>query len=153
MRSEYILSFLRSAILSLPTPAIDCESIVLPNQIADLGSRRLHFELFASDFKTRQETERSAITSCVGSIAVAVPLGTGGNRADALAQALVDLFASYGEGSKRGAFRVERIVGAPNGRKASRLYVVGVERSNGAVVDGKYKIIVAIQLEIYEEAI
>lgn len=151
MRSQYILSYLRAAVLALDLPGVGPDAIAYPNRIADLGALPISFELHASDFTTAQETERSAVTRCVGSIAVSVPLGLGIERADSIAQALVDRFAFYNPNRDKGAAQIERVAGTKGAFRRSRLYPAKVERSNGTVVDGRYKIMILVTLDIYEE--
>ncbi|MBR6388018.1 MAG: hypothetical protein IKS14_07165, partial [Thermoguttaceae bacterium] len=69
---------------------------------------------------------------------------------DAVAQALADLFAPYGAFGARGWTFQEPLFGT-DARRVSRVYAAGVERSNGTVVDGRYKVKITVALEIFEE--
>ncbi len=146
MRTKIALDLLRAAIRALK---LNDPVVVSPNTLADLADNALYFEIYASEFATRPETERSAVTRCDGTIVIADAVGFGYERVDAIAQALLDLFASYGELAKLGCCFLEPIAGADRSKRA-RLYVVGVERSNGVVTEGRYKVKIVAHLEIYE---
>ena len=151
MRSKYVLDFLERAILALKIRGIGPREIVRPNSLVDVGSCDLYFETFASDFSTRAETEKSVKTRCVGAIVVSGRRGEGIERVDAIAQALADLLSSYNKNRLCGWTTRERIFANSLNQLASRVYVVGVERSNGLVADGRYKTKISVQLEIFEE--
>ena len=153
MRAKYVLDFLKTAIAALKLQGVDDARIALPNAPIDAGSLSLYFELFVSDCATRADTERSVVTTCRAAIAVSGAYGDGLERVDAIAQALVDLFASYNADSLRGWSARETIFASPRRGKLARVYVAGVERSNGTVVDGRYKVKIIVHLEIYEEEI
>ncbi len=151
MLSKHVLDFLERAVLSLKIRGIGSREIVRPNALVDVGSSALYFETFASDFSTSSDTEKSVKTSCVGAIVVSSARGEGIDRVDAVAQALVDLFSSYNENRFSGWTSRDGIYLDFGRQKASRVYVVGVERSNGLVVDGRYKTKISVRLEIFEE--
>lgn len=151
MRSKHVLDFLESAVLALKLDGITSASIVRPNTLVDIGSQRLYFELFVSDFSVEPETERSTIARCGATIVAAGAFGEGIEQIDAIAQALVDLFTTR---QRRGTFGWsvrKRIYGDPTAESISRVYVNSVERTNGTVVDGRYKVKIVVKLEIYEE--
>ncbi|MBQ9873655.1 MAG: hypothetical protein IJM30_04240 [Thermoguttaceae bacterium] len=148
---RHILDFLRRAILALKIGGIDESAIVEPNVLADLGEKSLYFEISASDFEARPETERSVAGSRRGSIVVSGALGRGIDRVDAIAQALVDLFSSYNASRFYGWTTRERVYPFVGARRTERVYVVGVERSNGTVADGRYKTRISVLLDVYEE--
>jgi hypothetical protein len=151
MRSTYVLDFLERAVLALKIRGVGSNAVVRPNTLVDVGALPLYFETFASDFSTSSDSENSVVTRCVGAIVVSGPRGEGIDRVDAAAQALLDLFSSYNEKRLRGLTSRDRIYSNPRARKVARVYVVGAERSNGLVADGRYKTKISVRLEIYEE--
>lgn len=147
MRTRNVLLLLQAGVrkLGLEAPAVN-----EPNKLADFADNALYFETYASDFVSEQETERSIVTRCLGTIVVSDALGSGQDRVDAIAQALLDLFSVYGAGGFDGGTAVEPIAGSA-GYKRSAIYISGARRSNGVVAEGRYKVKVIVELEIYEE--
>ena len=150
MRSKFLLDILEDAARALGLVGIGEDAYVRPNELAEPTSDPVRFETFVSDFSTRPDAEESAVTVCSGGIIVSGPRGEGIERVDAVAQALADLFAPYGAFGARGWTFQEPLFGT-SARRVSRVYAAGVERSNGTVVDGRYKVKITVRLEIYEE--
>ena len=152
MLVESVLRYLERGIEtvcdSLELPCV----ILRPNAIEDVGGASPVFAVDARELQTRRDTERSAITSCVGTIVVLSDADSRLELVDASLQALVDLFAPDASRSLIPSGVITEPL-FPNGVRRLRIYPSRLRRGNDVIENGRYRTTLLIDLEIEEEMI
>lgn len=140
MKTRSLLNYLAGAVETLEEPTT--KTIVLPNELApeDSIDADVFFEIFSGGTTPEIETENSDVGAIVGSIVLNGRTNVGVAYLDGIAENLLALFRANN----------------PNRRKGfvdgnAKAYVVGVERSEGGIDNGRYKITIFITFDIYED--
>ena len=144
-----VLDYLERAIVELRGAELGPAPVLRANAPRELGDAALYFTVAARDFRTRRETERTRITTCVGEIGIVGLPGEGAERLDAIAGALVDLLTPP-DGARLGrADALERVY--PEGTRRLAIYPLDARRAPDEFKDGRYKSTVLLTLEIWED--
>lgn len=149
MTHRYILQYLAELCQSLKDTRLpDEKKIYFPNEQipADAINENVFFEVFSGDDKPEFDTEKTNVSTVVGSIVINGKLNVGVSFLDAIAQALLDPFLPRNTARKTGF-----VIKDGEGYPSERAYVTGIERSEGGVDKGRYKITIFITFDIYED--
>lgn len=148
MTHRYILQYLAELCQSLKDTRLpDEKKIYFPNELipADAVNETVFFEVFTGSDKPEFETEKTNVSTVVGSIVINGKTNVGISFLDAIAEALLDPFLPRNPKRKTGF-----VIFDGDGYPSQRIYVTGIDRSEGAVDKGRYKITIFITFEIYE---
>ncbi len=151
MKQQPLLDLLTDAALALRLPGVTRETIARPNELPETSDSEFRFEVYVEDFNAVPDSELSSASVGCGVIVASAPLGSGSDRLDAVANALVDIVRLWRVQPFRNMVVTESLFREKKVKRESRVYVAGVDRSNGLVVDGRYKVNIVVQFEIYEE--
>lgn len=140
MNQRSLLSFLADALETLDEPT--AKTVVWPNEFTpdDATDADVFFEIFSGGASPERETENSDVGSVVGSIVLNGKANVGISYLDGIAESILALFR---------AGNPNRLKGFGDGN--AKAYVVGVERSEGGIDSGRYKITIFITFDIYED--
>lgn len=149
MTHRFLLQFLAELCQSVKDQRLPEEPRVFyPNETipAEAVSDSVFYEVFTGDETPVWDTERTSASTVVGSIVINGKLNIGISLFDAIAEALTDKFLPCNPYRKIGFV-------TPNcdGKRLQNVYVTNVERSEGGVDGGRYKITIFITFEIYED--
>lgn len=124
------------------------KQVYFPNETipADANEQIVFFEVFTGGEAPFVDTENSNVSTCVGSIVINGKQNIGTSLSDAIAEALMNQFLERNP-SRNIGFTTSHF----DGENIDNVYIVNVERSEGGIDNGRYKITVFITFEIYEE--
>ncbi len=152
MTGQRVLDFLTRSIINLGIPGVSDQNFALPNVEFDISGKDLVFELNVSELEEVQETEHTTTTQGYGTIVISGLYGEGTGRLDAIANAICEAFSITNPRQVK-AFRESKpIFGWNLRRKNSRAYITGAKRSEIGVEEGRCKVTVTVNFEIFEES-
>lgn len=149
MTHRFLLKYLADLCESINDERLPTtKQIFFPNEkiTADALNDPVLFEVFTGDEAPIFDTEKTSVSTVVGSIVVNGKLNVGSSLLDAIAEALMSPFLPRNPCRKIGF-----ITPNCNGEYLENVYVTNVERSEGGVDGGRYKITIFITFDIYED--
>lgn len=149
MTHRFLLQYLAELCQSIKDQRLPITPrIFFPNEQipADALSEPVFFEVFTGDETPVWDTEKTSVSTVVGSIVINGKLNVGASLLDAIAEALMDPFLPRNSRRKIGFVTPNN-----NGEYLESVYVTNVERSESGVDGGRYKITIFITFDIYED--
>ena len=149
MTHRFLLQYLAEACQALnDTRLPPIKKVYFPNEIIpeDAYEQNVFFEVFTGDEAPVWDTEKTSVSTVVGSIVINGKQSVGASLLDAIAEALIKPFLP------RTPFRkIGFTTPSCDGENLDDVYVIGAERSEGGIDNGRYKITIFLTFEIYED--
>lgn len=149
MTHRFLLQYLAEACQALSDPRLPQEKkVYFPNEIIpdEAYDENVFFEVFTGDEAPVFDTEKTSVSAVVGSIVINGKQNVGVSLLDAVAEALIKPFLPRTPLRKIG-FKTLTC----DGEYFDDVYIVSVERSEGGIDNGRYKITIFLTFEIYED--
>lgn len=149
MVHRFLLQFLAELCQSIKDKRLpEKPRVFFPNETipVDALDDSVFYEVFTGDETPLWDTERTSVSTVVGSIVINGKLNVGATLLDAIAEAMTKPFLPRNPRRKIGFKTLEN-----DGDYSNGVYITYVERSEGGVDNGRYKITIFITFEIYED--
>lgn len=148
MIQRLILQYLTEAINALQDPLLPrVKTIVYPNEYVpiEISEQDLFFEVFCGGIAPQYETEKSILTSVIGTIVINGKTNTGSSFLEAISEALIYNFLPTNPLKKHG-FRIRDSCN----KCITDVYISAVERSETGIDEGRCKVSIFITFDIHE---